>query len=61
MLDAERARGVGTQPPVGYMQWHYWAERQHRAGLRQRRCPICKLWRFPQEKCCAALAPPEEE
>lgn len=39
-------------PPSGYLQWHEWARAQIKAGLRQKRCPKCGLWRFPQEKCC---------
>lgn len=42
---------VGTQPPGGYMDWHNWAEAQHKAGLRQKRCRTCGLYMFPQEKC----------
>jgi hypothetical protein len=42
---------AGDPPPEGYMEWHEWARVQHRAGLRQRRCWSCGLWRFPQEKC----------
>jgi len=36
---------------LGYLQWHYQAERWHKAGIRQKRCPICGLWRFPAEEC----------
>lgn len=39
----------GDPPPEGYLEWHEWAEVQHRAGLRQRSCPDCGLWRYPQE------------
>jgi hypothetical protein len=45
----------GDPAPKGYLQWHEWARVQLRAGLRQRRCPRCGLWNFPQEKCCVAL------
>lgn len=48
---------VGTQPPKGYIEWHLWAEAQQKAGLRQRQCPTCKLYRFPQEKCCEGSLP----
>ena len=41
----------GDAPPTGYIQWHEWAKAQDAAGLRQRKCPKCKLWKFPQEKC----------
>lgn len=43
---------VGSQPPKGYVAWHDWAAAQHAGGLRQRQCPTCKLWRYPQERCC---------
>ena len=39
----------GDPPPSGYMAWHDWAYAQHKAGLRQRQCPECQLWLFPQE------------
>lgn len=42
---------AGDQPPSGYIQWHEWARVQYRAGLRQHRCTVCGLWKFPQEKC----------
>ncbi len=42
---------VGTLPPAGYVAWHYWAEDQHKGGLRQKQCPTCGLWKFPQEAC----------
>ena len=42
---------AGDPSPEGYIQWHEWARVQHKAGLRQRRCWSCGLWRFPQEKC----------
>lgn len=42
---------VGSQPPIGYMEWHEWADVQYKAGLRQRICPRCSKWRFPQEPC----------
>lgn len=39
----------GDQAPTGYLDWHAWAEIQHKAGLRQKVCGKCGLWRFPQE------------
>lgn len=39
----------GDQAPDGYLAWHEWAEVQHKAGLRQKRCGECGLWRYPQE------------
>jgi hypothetical protein len=41
----------GDQPPQGYVAWHEWAAVQHRAGMRQRQCQKCGLWRYPQEVC----------
>lgn len=40
---------AGDQPPTGYLQWHAWAEVQHKAGLRQKQCGRCGLWRYPQQ------------
>ncbi len=42
---------VGSQPPTGYLEWHEWAGVQHKGGLRQKTCPRCSKWRFPQEAC----------
>jgi hypothetical protein len=39
----------GDPPPEGYMAWHQWAQTQYNSGLRQRTCPNCGLWKFPQE------------
>ena len=39
----------GSMPPEGYVQWHEWAEAQEQAGLRQRQCGCCGLWKYPQE------------
>ena len=39
----------GDMPPKGYLDWHEWAEVQHKAGLRQVSCAICGKWRYPQE------------
>ena len=39
----------GSQAPTGYLAWHEWAETQHKAGLRQKECGKCGLWRYPQE------------
>lgn len=38
-----------SQPPAGYMERHEWAQVQLRAGLRQKLCGFCSLWKFPQE------------
>jgi hypothetical protein len=39
----------GDPAPAGYLDWHAWAEVQHKAGLRQSQCCDCSLWRYPQE------------
>ena len=39
----------GDQAPDGYLAWHEWADTQHKAGLRQKQCGRCGLWRYPQE------------
>ena len=39
----------GDPAPEGYLAWHEWAEAQHKAGLRQKQCGKCGLWRYPQE------------
>ena len=39
----------GDQAPSGYLDWHEWAEVQHKAGLRQKECGRCGKWKFPQE------------
>ncbi len=44
-----KAGCIGTQPPSVYLAWHRWAEEHYKAGIRQKRCPQCQLWRFPQE------------
>ncbi len=52
---------VGDQPPRGYQAWHEWAEVQYQGGLRQKVCPRCCLWRFPQETCRAQGTCPKEK
>jgi len=39
----------GDQAPEGYLEWHEWAEVQHKAGLRQKQCGRCGLWHYPQQ------------
>ena len=39
----------GDPAPEGYLAWHEWADTQHKAGLRQKECGRCGLWRYPQE------------
>lgn len=62
MGGSERARRheafeAGSPPPQGYIAWHEWAAVQGRAGLKQRRCPTCKLFRFPQELSTVGARP----
>ncbi|RVT96215.1 hypothetical protein EOD42_13955 [Rhodovarius crocodyli] len=38
----------GDPEPKGYLDWHDWAEVQHKAGLRQTQCPSCSRWQYPQ-------------
>ena len=38
-----------TRSALPYIAWHSWAERRYRAGDRQRQCPDCGLWLFPEE------------
>ena len=40
---------AGDPAPSGYLEWHEWAAVQHKAGLRQKQCGRCLLWKFPQE------------
>lgn len=41
----------GDREPANatYLDWHSWAEVQHKAGLRQVECGRCGLWRYPQD------------
>ena len=42
----------GDQPPADkndYLAWHAWADVQYKAGIRQKQCRRCGLWRTPQE------------
>jgi hypothetical protein len=48
-IDCGRKYKPGEPPPDGYLQRQEWARHQRRAGLRQRKCPRCGRWRFPQE------------
>ena len=34
---------------LGYIAWHYWAERMAKSGYRQKQCPICRKWFFDCE------------
>lgn len=39
----------GDQAPEGYLAWHEWADTQHKAGLRQKECGRCGIWKYPQQ------------
>ena len=39
----------GDQAPEGYLDWHEWAEVQHKAGLRQKECGRCGKWKYTQQ------------
>lgn len=43
---------VGDPRPQGYVEFFEWARVQAKGGLRQKRCKVCRRFRFPQEKCC---------
>lgn len=34
---------------LAYVAYHEWADRQHRKGVRQRKCSVCGLWLWPEE------------
>jgi len=46
---AQKDYAPGDQAPEGYLAWHEWAEIQHKAGLRQKACGRCGLWKYPQQ------------
>lgn len=46
---------AGDPAPTGYLAWMEWAEVQHKAGLRQKKCKQCWLWKFPQEMTDTAV------
>lgn len=54
VLEQKRYR-PGDQAPEGYLAWHEWAEVQHKAGLRQKQCGQCGLWRYPQQLSAEVL------
>lgn len=39
----------GSSPPADYVGWHDWAKAQFAHGLRQKQCPRCGLFKYPQE------------
>lgn len=51
---------AGDPPPTGngYNEWHEWAEVQHKAGLRQKKCKVCQRFFFPQEQHTCTEARP---
>jgi hypothetical protein len=52
----------GDMPPSGYLDWHEWAEVQHKAGLRQKECGRCGKWKYPQELSdVVAVAQPRDK
>ena len=34
-------------PNIGYLNWHGEADRRHKAGEKQIKCPECRLYYFP--------------
>ena len=46
---------AGDPAPEGYLAWHDWAEVQHKAGMRQKRCGCCGKWKFQQEMSDTAV------
>lgn len=48
-MTVQRDYRPGDQPPEGYLAWHEWAAVQHKAKLKQRECPKCGRWKYPQE------------
>ena len=46
----------GDPEPSSYLDWHAWAEVQHKAGLRQSQCSRCCLWRYPQQMSTREVA-----
>lgn len=49
VMTVARCHQPGDQAPAGYLDWHEWAEVQHKAGLRQKECAQCGRWKYPQE------------
>lgn len=39
----------GDPRPTGYLDAAQWADAQLKAGLKEQRCGLCGLWKFPQE------------
>lgn len=34
---------------LGYIAWHRDADQRHKKGQKQKQCPVCKLWCWPDE------------
>lgn len=41
----------GDPRPKGYVAYYEWADIQIKAGIFQKRCKVCGLWKFPQDVC----------
>ena len=39
----------GAHAPEGYLAWPERGDKQHKAGLRQKECGRCGMWKYPQE------------
>lgn len=48
-LDISSAYKPGDPAPDGHLNWHAWADVQHKAGLRQKKCGMCGLWDLVNE------------
>jgi len=40
---------ISVKEKLGYMQWHNKSEEIHKKGIKQKQCPKCKLWFWPDE------------
>jgi polyferredoxin len=49
MMCVQQTFKPGDQAPEGYLDWHEWAETQHKSGLRQKECGRCGKWKYPQQ------------
>jgi hypothetical protein len=34
---------------MSYGEWQEWADQLHNKGIRQKQCPVCTRWLFPEE------------
>ena len=46
------ARNEHGGPVLTYLDWNEYATMKHRKGERQRRCPNCQKWIWPDEHPC---------